>query len=329
MRELHERKTNAHSNTRVDSIRIRSCLLCQEVRFIGGHVRDDLLLTTIGQHIQWIPVCPEVEIGMGIPRENIRLIGQSEDPKLIAPKSGTDYTETMKTWSKTPLEAFGESELHGYVFKKNSPSSGLFRTKVYNGDGSASRNGRRLFAAELVKRFPLLPVEEEGRLRDPKLREFFIDKVFAYQCLQELISDNPKASDLVELHSSHKFLIMAHDPISPKALRQLMANSGSAVMQNLISEYGELSMETFGKISTNRKHADVLQHITGYLKILDNDDKREMTEVIDQYRQELLPLIVPVTLLRHHLNRHPVLDWVKHQTYLNPYPPELMLRNHV
>ena len=300
------------------------------MRFNGGHVRDDLLLTTIGQHVQWIPVCPEVEIGMGIPRENIRLVGQSDDPKLIAPKSGTDYTKTMKTWSQERLKELDNHELHGYVFKKDSPWCGLFRTKVYKGDGPASRNGRGLFAAELVKRFPLLPVEEEGRLKDPKLRENIIGKVFAYHRFQGLISNRPKASDLVEFHSSHKFSIMAHDPKAQKSLGQLVSNSGRANIQDLISEYGALFMETLGKISTNRKHANVLQHIMGYLKkFLDSDDKLEMIEVIDQYRQELLPLIVPITLLRHHLNRHPVLEWVKQQTYLNPYPQELMLRNHV
>ena len=315
-----------------ESIRlgISSCLLGQEVRFNGVHVRDDLLLTTIGQHVQWIPVCPEVEIGMGIPRENIRLVGQSDDPKLIAPKSGTDYTKTMKTWSQKRLKELDKHELHGYVFKKDSPSCGLFRTKVYNGDGPASRNGRGLFAMELVKSFPRLPVEEEGRLRDPKLRENFIGKVFAYHRFQGLISNRPKASDLVEFHSSHKFSIMAHDPKAQKSLGQLVSNSGRSNIQDLISEYGALFMETLGKISTNRKHANVLQHIMGYLKkFLDSDDKLEMIEVIDQYRQELLPLIVPITLLRHHLNRHPVLEWVKQQTYLNPYPQELMLRNHV
>ena len=317
-----------------ESIRlgISSCLLGQEVRFNGGHVRDDSLLTTIGQHVQWVPVCPEVEIGMGIPRENIRLVGESEAPRLIAPKSGTDYTEKMKSWSQTRLGELERDELHGYVFKKDSPSCGLFRTKVYNGEGPASRNGRGLFASELVKRFPLLPVEEEGRLRDPKLRENFIDKVFAYHRFRGLISDNPKAkaSDLVDFHASHKFSIMAHDPRAQKTLGQLVANSGRVVIQDVVTEYGQLFMETLGKISTNRKHANVLQHIMGYLKrFLDSDDKREMAEVIDQYRQELIPLIVPITLLRHHLNRHPVLEWVKQQTYLNPYPQELMLRNHV
>ena len=175
---------------------VSSCLLGQEVRFNGGHVRDDLLLSTLGHYVQWVPVCPEVEVGMGIPRENIRLVGESENPRLVAPKSGTDYTEVMKEWSSGRLEELKDECLHGYILKKDSPSCGLFRTRVYKGDGPASRNGRGLFAGQLVNRFPMLPVEEEGRLRDPKLRENFIGKVFAYQRLGGLISNDPKASDL-------------------------------------------------------------------------------------------------------------------------------------
>lgn len=176
----------------------------------------------------------------------------------------------------------------------------------------------------------MLPVEEEGRLRDPKLRENFIGKVFAYQRFRRLISNNPSARDLVEFHASHKLSIMAHDPRAQKQLGQLVAESGRAVIQDLIFQYGGLFMDTLSKISTSRKHSNVLQHIMGYLKkYLDGHDKREMIEVIDQYRQELIPLVVPITLLRHHLNRHPVPEWVKQQTYLNPYPQELMLRNHV
>ena len=158
---------------------ISSCLLGQEVRYNGGHVRDELLLNTIGQHVQWFPVCPEIEVGMGVPRENIRLVGESENPRLIAPKSGTDYTQAMKKWSRSRLSGLKDSNLDGYILKKDSPSCGPFRTKVYKGNGPASRTGRGLFAEELVKRFPMLPVEEEGRLRDPKLRENFIGRVFS------------------------------------------------------------------------------------------------------------------------------------------------------
>jgi len=309
---------------------ISSCLLGQEVRYNGGHVKDDLLLSTLGQHVQWVPVCPEVEMGMGVPRENIQLVGESENPRLVAPKSRTDYTEAMKEWSWSRLAGLEDSDLHGYILKKDSPSCGLFRTKVYKGYGPASRNGRGLFAGELVKRFPILPIEEEGRLRDPKLRENFIGKVFAYQRFRGLIADNPRASNLVEFHASHRLSIMAHDPRAQKQLGQLVAKSGRAVMQDLIFQYGRLFMETLSKVSTNRKHSNVLQHIMGYLKkYLDSHDKREMVEVIGQYRQEFLPLVVPITLLKHHLNRHPVPEWVKQQTYLNPYPRELMLRNHV
>ncbi len=309
---------------------ISSCLLGEEVRYNGGHVKDDFLVNTLGQYVQWVPVCPEVEMGMGVPRENVRLVGDAEDPRLVAPKSGTDHTDTMKKWAGQRLLELEGMDLHGYILKKDSPSCGLFRTKVYGGVAAPSRNGRGLFARELVNKFPMLPLEEEGRLRDPKLRENFIGRVFAYQRLLGLISNGAKAKNLIEFHASHKLSIMAHNPQCQKELGQLVAEAGRVAIDDLTAEYGRIFMETLGQIATNRKHANVLQHLMGYLKkYLDSHDKREMVEVIDQYRLELIPLVVPITLLRHHLNRHPVPEWVKQQTYLNPYPQELMLRNHV
>lgn len=309
---------------------ISSCLLGEEVRYNGGHVKDDFLANTLGQYVQWVPVCPEVEMGMGVPRENVRLVGDAEDPRLVAPKSGTDHTDTMKKWAGQRLLELEGMDLHGYILKKDSPSCGLFRTKVYGGVAAPSRNGRGLFARELVNKFPMLPLEEEGRLRDPKLRENFIGRVFAYQRLLRLISNGPKAKNLIEFHASHKLSIMAHNPQCQKELGQLVAEAGRVAIDDLTAEYGRIFMETLGQIATNRKHANVLQHLMGYLKkYLDIADKGEMAELINQYRQGFLPLVVPLTLLRHHLNRHPVPEWVNQQTYLNPYPQELMLRNHV
>lgn len=309
---------------------ISSCLLGEEVRYNGGHVKDDFLVNTLGQYVQWVPVCPEVEMGMGVPRENVRLVGDAEDPRLVAPKSGTDHTDTMKKWAGQRLLELEGMDLHGYILKKDSPSCGLFRTKVYGGVAAPSRNGRGLFARELVNKFPMLPLEEEGRLRDPKLRENFIGRVFAYQRLLGLISNGAKAKNLIEFHASHKLSIMAHNPQCQKELGQLVAEAGRVAIDDLTAEYGRIFMETLGQIATNRKHANVLQHLMGYLKkYLDIADKGEMAELINQYRQGFLPLVVPLTLLRHHLNRHPVPEWVNQQTYLNPYPQELMLRNHV
>jgi len=318
--------------TRPEPIRlgISSCLLGEEVRYNGGHVKDDFLVNTLGQYVQWVPVCPEVEMGMGVPRENVRLVGDAEDPRLVAPKSGTDHTDTMKKWAGQRLLELEGMDLHGYILKKDSPSCGLFRTKVYGGVAAPSRNGRGLFARALVNKFPMLPLEEEGRLRDPKLRENFIGRVFAYQRLLGLISNGPKAKNLIEFHASHKLSIMAHNPQGQKELGQLVAEAGRVAIDDLTAEYGRIFMGTLGQIATNRKHANVLQHLMGYLKkYLDTSDKEEMAELINQYRQRFLPLVVPLTLLRHHLNRHPVPEWVNQQTYLNPYPQELMLRNHV
>jgi len=309
---------------------VSTCLLGEKVRYDGGHKRDRYLVNTLGRFVEWVPVCPEVEMGLPIPRESMRLMGDPESPRLIAPKSGADHTAQMQNWARERLERLAEAKLHGFIFKKDSPSSGLFRVRVYNDKGMAQRVGTGMFPREVMRRFPLLPLEEEGRLHDMGLRENFIERIFAYCRWTHLLDEDPTPGGLVRFHTAHKLTLMSHSPSHYQALGQLVAKAGSQPWETLAADYGRQFMEGLGVLATHGKHTNVLQHLMGYLKQqLLGEDKAELLGLIEDYRQELLPLIVPLTLLKHHLNRNPVPDWVHQQVYLNPYPHELMLRNHV
>jgi uncharacterized protein YbgA (DUF1722 family)/uncharacterized protein YbbK (DUF523 family) len=309
---------------------ISTCLLGEPVRYDGGHKLDRFLVNTLGRFVDWEPVCPEVEMGLPTPRESMRLVGDPVAPRLIAPKSGTDYTEQMQRWAQARLDELAQVGLHGFVFKKDSPSSGLFRVKVYNEHGMAQRNGTGMFPRAVRNRFPLLPLEEEGRLNDMPLRENFIERVFAYYRWTRSLEEEPTPGGLVRFHTAHKLTLMAHSPKHYSDMGRLVADAGKRDWQELTAEYGAQLMEGLGVMGTRGKHANVFQHLMGYLKNhVASEDKQELLGLVEDYRQGLLPLIVPLTLLKHHLNRHPVPDWVHQQVYLNPYPKELMLRNHV
>ena len=308
---------------------VSSCLLGEEVRFDGGHKRHAFLVQTLGRFVEWVPVCPEVEIGLPVPRPSLRLVGEPEDPSLIVQKTGEDLTAIMQIWAEGRIAALEQAGIDGYVLKKDSPSCGMERVRVYGPGSSPSRRGSGIYAASLMGAMPLLPVEEEGRLNDPVLRENFIERVFAYRSWREFRAGDPGPGDLVGFHTRHKLALMAHNPQRYRELGRLVSGAGRADMGGLLDEYGAGFMEVLRYKATRRKHANVLYHLAGYLKrALDADDKEELGSVIESYRTGLIPLVVPVTLLRHHFRRHPD-EWVAEQTYVNPYPAELMLRNHV
>ncbi len=322
------------SKTRSDDATIRlgvsTCLLGEPVRYDGGHKLDRYLVNTLGVYVDWVPVCPEVEMGLSTPRESMRLIGDPTAPRLIAPKSGHDYTDQMLAWAQERLEQLAAIKLHGFIFKKDSPSSGLFRVKVYNEHGMAQRNGTGMFPREVINRFPLLPLEEEGRLNDMPLRENFIERIFAYYRWTELLENEPTPGGLVKFHTAHKLTLMAHSPVHYQEMGRLVAQAGTIRWDELSDTYGRQLMEGLKVLGKPGKHVNVMQHLMGFLKNhLSTEDKAELLDLIEDYRQGLVPLVVPLTLLKHHLNRHPVPDWVHQQVYLNPYPKELMLRNHV
>jgi uncharacterized protein YbgA (DUF1722 family)/uncharacterized protein YbbK (DUF523 family) len=309
---------------------VSTCLLGEQVRYDGGHKLDRYLVNTLGLHVEWVPVCPEVEIGLLTPRESMRLVGDPEAPRLIGPKSGHDYTETMQSWARERLEELAAVKLHGFIFKKDSPSSGLFRVHVYEDKGMPQRVGTGIFPREVMRRFPLLPLEEEGRLHDMRLRENFIERVFVYYRWTRLLEENPTPGGLVQFHTAHKLTLMAHSPSHYQEMGRLVAQAGSLPWEELVEKYGRLLMEGLKVLGTPGKHTNVLQHLMGFLKdVLTKEDKAELLGLIEDYRREFVPLIVPLTLLKHHLRRHPVPDWVHQQVYLSPYPKELMLRNHV
>jgi uncharacterized protein YbgA (DUF1722 family)/uncharacterized protein YbbK (DUF523 family) len=319
-----------HLEDPVIRLGVSTCLLGEQVRYDGGHKLDRYLTGTLGQFFEWVPVCPEVEIGLPTPRESMRLVGDAEDPRLIAPKSGTDYTDRMKAWAQGRLDELATMNLSGFVAKKDSPSSGVFRVKVYNEHGMAQRNGMGIFPRELRNRFPLLPIEEEGRLNDMPLRENFIARVFAYYRWTQMLEKEPTPGGLVKFHTAHKLTLMAHSPKHYTEMGRLVADAGNRDWDELTAEYGAMLMEGLAVMGTRGKHVNVLQHLMGFLKNnLSSDDKQELLGLIEDYRQGLVPLIVPLTLLKHHLNRYQVPDWVHQQVYLHPYPKELMLRNHV
>lgn len=312
-------------------IGISSCLLGEEVRWNGGHTRDYFLTDTLGKYVEWVPVCPEEEVGMGVPRERVRLLGDPDDPRMIGRESGEDWTERMKSYANNRVEELQEENLHGYILKKGSPSCGMERVMVLDDDEEDPvGESPGIFAKELMSEMTRLPVEDDGRLHDAGLRENFIERVFAYYRWSKLMEQDPSPGDLVEFHTAHKMTLLAHSDQGLRELGQLVAKAGSVEdFEKLLDEYGTKFMGMMGQVVDRGGHTNVLQHLQGFLKEhLTDDERQELSEEITKYRNGLTPLIVPVTLLRHHFRKHPV-DWVMKQTYLSPYPTELQLRNHV
>lgn len=305
---------------------ISSCLLGEQVRFDGGHKRDDFLAVALGRFVEWVPVCPEVEVGLGAPRERMRLVGDPAAPRLIALPSQTDLTTRMATFAKRRARELAGMDLDGFVLKFDSPSCGLHRVRVYDESGMPQRKGRGIFAQHLVETNPELPVEEEGRLKDPGLRETFVERLFAHHRWRALRAAKPKARDLIAFHAAHKMTLLAHAPQAYRDLGRLVAGAGTRPIRAVLDEYGIGFAEAMTKPATRSRHVNTLQHLAGMLRReIDDDDRSELADTIEAFRQGRVPLIVPVTLLKHHLRRTPV-EWAVGQTYLDPFPAELALR---
>ena len=310
-------------------IGVSRCLLGEEVRYDGGHKRDQFLTDVLGRYVEWVPICPEVEAGLGAPREAMRLVGTPQHPRLVTIKSRIDHTRALETMTTNRLEGLKELDLSGYVFKKGSPSCGIERVRIYNEEGVPSRNGVGLFARAFIAQFPLIPVEEEGRLCEPTLRENFIERVFCYRRWQDLVQNGVTRQALVQFHTIHKYLLLAHSPQQYEVLGRLVGQAHQHRPEDLIHRYGELFMKALAVKSTVRKHVNVLQHILGYFKErLGAKEKAELLVVIGDYHQGLTPLIVPLTLIKHYVQTYEI-EYIRDQVYLNPHPKELMLRNHV
>ena len=307
---------------------VSSCLLGEKVRYDGGHRHDHYITDTLGTFFKFVPVCPEVGCGLPVPREAMRLEGDPTSPRLVTHTSRIDLTEQMQAYCREKVAALQDEGLCGFIFKKNSPSSGLYRVKVYN-SGMPVKSGRGLFAAEVVRQFPLLPVEEEGRLNDPALRENFIERVFTYARWKAFLQGDPDLGDLVGFHTAHKLLVMAHSTTLYRELGALVGNGKQLEKAELFRRYEELLMMAMALCATVKKHTNVLMHIMGYFKAgLSHEEKEELLELIRQYHDHLVPQIVPVTMLKHYCLKFND-SYLLGQLYLSPHPIELALRNHV
>ena len=308
---------------------ISSCLLGESVRYDGGHKRSRFATDLLGPFVSFVPVCPELEAGMGVPRPAMRLLRDGETVRLVEIESGVDHTRRMRRYAAGRVRALRGLELCGYILKKDSPSCGMTRVKVYGERGMARRDGRGIFAGTLLEAFPDLPVEDEGRLNDGRLRENFIERVFAYRRLRNLFHGRWSNGHVVAFHTAHKLQLMAHSPEAYRELGRVVADVKRRPRVEFRDAYTKGFVATLSKLATPGRNANVLQHAAGHLKQrLDSPARQELAELIDDYRRGLVPLVVPVTLMRHHVRSHRV-EYLEGQTFLEPHPKELMLRNHV
>lgn len=314
----------------MDAIRIgvSSCLLGELVRYNGQHKRDPFIVDTLGNWVDYVPVCPEVECGLPVPRESMRLVGSVEAPRLVTHRTKRDLTDQMLKWAEERVRQLEREDLCGFIFKARSPSSGLERVKIYSHNGGVAGHGPGLFAKVFSAHFPLLPVEDEGRLNDPGLRENFIERIFTLKRYREAVRGAGTVSALMDFHAANKFLITAHSPEAARRMGRALAGAEALPFHSVAADYEAELLGALQLKATARKHVNVLQHIMGFFKRqLDSDEKSELLEVIDSYRLGHVPLIVPVTLLKHYTRKYDV-EYLKSQTYLNPHPLELKLRNH-
>jgi uncharacterized protein YbgA (DUF1722 family)/uncharacterized protein YbbK (DUF523 family) len=305
---------------------VSACLLGAKVRFDGGHKRNRFLMDGLGAHFEFVPFCPEVAIGLGTPRPTIRLVGDAQAPRAVGSKDAAlDVTDALRSYSVDTASRL--DGLSGFVFKKDSPTCGMERVKVYNDKGMPHPDGTGIFARAVQEANPLLPVEEEGRLNDAVLRENFISRVFVYARWQALRQQGLSKHALIDFHASHKLLLLAHSPAIYKELGRMLGRLDNAALDALADRYIERVMQAMKLQATRKRHVNVLQHLLGYLRRhVDSVNRADLVDVIDAYRRGLVPLVVPVMLLQHHFRRNPH-PYISRQVYMNPHPRELMLRN--
>ncbi len=307
-------------------VAVSDCLTGSEVRFDGGHKRSSLCHEQLTGLFELRGICPELGIGMGVPRDPIRLVGDVAAPRAQGVKdAAVDVTLPLQEYARSIVPSL--ADVFGYIFIKNSPTCGLFRVKVYpaRGNGAPAVNGRGVYAAEIVRACPELPVEESGRLEDPVLRENFVMRVFAFAHWQRLVAAGLTANRIIAFHSAYKYLLMAHSVPHYQQAGRLLANlSGDVSTQ--ADAYVSLLMTGLARPATRGGHANVLQHLQGYVKDdLDSTTRRELADLIQSYRRGEIPLLAPLTLLRHHLRRFPD-AYALEQIYLEPHPPAAGLR---
>ena len=307
---------------------VSGCLLGQAVRYDGGHKHDRYVTGVLGRYFEYVPYCPEALAGLGVPRPPIRLTGDPGAPRAVrVDDASVDVTDALLAVARGATPEMGA--LRGYIFKRGSPSCGMERVKVYGAPGKSPRAGRGLFAHAVMQAHPLLPCEEEGRLNDAPLRESFVERVFARDRWLRAMADGFTPGRLVEFHTRHKLLLLSHSEVHYRAAGRLVADAGRHDRTWLAREYLSTFMEGLRRRATRRRHTNVLQHLAGYLKrSIDSHDRQALAAIIEEYRTGAVPLVVPVRFLRHHFRRAPD-RYVEMQHYLEPYPDELGLRNHL
>jgi uncharacterized protein YbgA (DUF1722 family)/uncharacterized protein YbbK (DUF523 family) len=303
--------------------------LGENVRYDGGHKLDRFLADTLGQYVEYVPVCPEVECGLPVPREPMHQEGDPGSPRLVTTHTKKDMTDRMVRWANKRVVALEIEGLCGFIFKSNSPSSGMERVKVYNEKGMPVKKGVGMFARIFMEHFPLLPAEDEGRLHDPKLRDNFIERIFALKRWREVLERKESRGSVVDFHTRHKLLILSHSPKHYQTMGKLVAKAKDLPLKELYQKYQTLLMESLSLKTSPKKNANVLQHMMGYFREqLSADEKKELLKVIEVYRKGHTPLIVPITLIQHYVRKYDQ-PYLKQQVYLNRHPLELQLRNHV
>jgi uncharacterized protein YbgA (DUF1722 family)/uncharacterized protein YbbK (DUF523 family) len=309
-------------------IGVSACLLGKEVRYNGGHSHDRYITDILGHYFSFVGICPEVEAGFGIPRETLRLVGDPEEPRLLTSKTGKDFTDIMRNWAQKRVRELEKENLCGFIFKSKSPSSGMERVKVYTKKGfPGSNKGIGLFARAFMEHFPLLPVEEEGRLHDSALRENFIERIFALKRWRQIAEGEKNRGNIIAFHTEHKLQIMSHSQKHYRDMGRLVARVKDISLESFYEQYEALFMQALSLKATVKKNVNVLQHMAGYFKkMLSRDEKQELQDVIEQYRFFYTPLIVPITLINHYVRKYDQ-EYLKKQYYLNPHPIELKLRN--
>jgi len=308
---------------------VSACLVGRPVRFDGGHKRDPFLTERLARFVEWVPVCPEEEAGLGTPREAMRLVHRDGADRLVGVRSQRDLTNTLTDFAAARVAQLAASDLDGFVLKKDSPSCGLTRVKVYSEHGVPARTGRGLFAEALCAALPMLPVEEEGRLSDAVIREHFIERIYAFRRVRRLLKDGTRVGDLVRFHTQHKLQLLAHSPVQYTALGRLVAHARATSLEHAMADYGRSFTTALTTIVTRGRHVNVLQHAAGYFRrVLPGAACRDVAAAIVDYQRGLTPLVVPLRLIEHYAHLHDV-RYLSNQVYLNPYPYELMLRNYV
>lgn len=313
-----------------DKIRlgVSMCLLGERVRYDGQHKRDTFIVDTLGRYVEFVAVCPEVECGLSVPREAMRLVGDPAKPRLVTQKTGIDHTDRMMAWAASKLDGLEKEDLCGFIFKSKSPSSGMERVKVYNGKGSLSGRAPGMFAREFMARFPMLPVEDEGRLNDPLLRENFIERIFALKRYRDAVKDGASRRVMMEFHAAHKLLLMSHSPADVPVMGRLVSGRKGKISKTEQLEYEGMLLKVMKLEASVKKHVNVLQHMIGYFTgELSADERKELLQVIEDFRNQYVPLIVPLTLIQHYVRKYHV-GYLADQLYLHPHPVEMKLRNH-